>query len=149
MTQAALEALTAPTAPTAPIIRSLADVPGCTLSPGDAEHLAEVVRDAGSSLFLEIWEPGCAQPVGEPGGPGEVVVVLSGQAEVTVDGEVRVLGPGDVVLLDGGGRRVVNASSDERLYTLVAAAGDDELARRISSGALARGCRASLGEMGR
>lgn len=135
--------------PTAPIIRSLADVPGCALSPDDAEHLAEVARDAGSSLFLEIWEPGCAQPVGERSGPGEVVVILAGRAEVTVDGEVRVLSQGDVVLLDGGARRVVNVSSDERLYTLVAAAGDDELARRIRSGALARRCRASLDRVGR
>lgn len=124
--------------PTAPIIRSLADVPGCALSPGGAEHLGEVARDAGSSVFLEIWEPGCAQPLGAAGRSAEVLVILAGQAEAMVDGAVQVLAAGDVVLLGcGSSHRVVNTSSQERLYTLVVSARDDELADRVRTGALA------------
>lgn len=124
--------------PTAPIIRSLADVPGCALSPGGADHLGQVARDVGSSVFLEIWEPGCAQPVGAASGSAEVLVVLAGQAEATVDGTVRALTAGDVVLLGrGASHRVVNTSTVERLYTLVVSAQDDELADRVRSGALA------------
>lgn len=121
----------------APIIRALTDVPGCSLSTRGAERLAGVVRDEGARMFVEISEPGCAQASGDVSAAAEVLVVLAGCAQVTVDGGRRTLWAGDVLVLDRGAvRRVVNGSAVERLYTVVVPAEDRASADRLRSGAV-------------
>jgi mannose-6-phosphate isomerase-like protein (cupin superfamily) len=122
----------------APVIRKISEIPAFLISPQDTVRLAELAGpDHGSStsVFLEIWEPGGAQPVNSHEDSAEIFIVLSGQAEAHSDQTVAELEPGDVLILQPGSEhRIVNTSETERLYTITVMANDGGFAKLVTDG---------------
>lgn len=122
----------------APIIRKLTDIPGYLISPDDTVRLAELAgprHGTGTSVFLEIWEPGGAQPLNSHEDSAEIFIVLSGQAQAHSDDDVHELVAGDVLILQPGSEhRILNTSEDQRLYTITIMANDGGFARLVTDG---------------
>lgn len=122
----------------APIVRKLTDIPGFLISPTDTVRLAELAgptHGTSASVFLEIWEPGGAQPLNSHEDSAEIFVVLAGQAEAHSDDDAVDLGPGDVLILQPGSEhRIINTSSTDRLYTITVMANDGGFAKLVTDG---------------
>ncbi|QWT24851.1 cupin domain-containing protein [Subtercola sp. PAMC28395] len=122
----------------APVVRNLADLPGYLISTGDTVVLAELAGPAqgsSTSVFLEIWEPGGAQPLNSHAESAEIFIVLAGSAEAHSDDAVLPLRPGDVLTLQPGSEhRIVNASATEKLYTITIMANDGGFAALVTGG---------------
>jgi mannose-6-phosphate isomerase-like protein (cupin superfamily) len=121
-----------------PIVRKLSGIPSYLISPEDTVRLAELAGPAhgsSASVFLEIWDPGGAQPVNSHEDSAEVFIVLSGQAEAHSDEEVVRLVAGDILILQPGSEhRIVNTSATERLYTITVMAADNGFAGLVTGG---------------
>ncbi|MEP7764749.1 cupin domain-containing protein [Sanguibacter sp. 25GB23B1] len=122
----------------APIVRKLTDIPGFLISPTDTVRLAELAgptHGTSASVFLEIWEPGGAQPLNSHEDSAEIFVVLAGQAEAHSDDDAVDLGPGDVLILQPGSEhRIINTSTTDRLYTITVMANDGGFAKLVTDG---------------
>jgi mannose-6-phosphate isomerase-like protein (cupin superfamily) len=122
----------------APVLRNIADLSARLISPADTVRLCTLAgpRDRSSaSVFLEIWEPGGAQPVNSHDDSAEIFVVLAGTAEAHSDEHVLDLKPGDVlVLAPGSAHRIINTSETDRLYTLTVMADDGGFADLVERG---------------
>ncbi|KGM09158.1 cupin domain-containing protein [Cellulomonas bogoriensis] len=121
-----------------PVVRRLSDLPAYLISPEDTVRLAELAGPAhgtNASVFLEIWEPGGAQPVNSHEESAEVFIVLSGQAQAHSDDETVELGPGDVLVLQPGSEhRIFNTSATDRLYTITVMANDGGFSALVTGG---------------
>ncbi|MEF2977485.1 cupin domain-containing protein [Subtercola sp. YIM 133946] len=122
----------------APVIRNVADLPGFLISPDDTVVLAELAGPAqgsSTSVFLEIWRPGGAQPLNSHAESAEIFIVLAGTAEARSDDAVVPLVPGDVLTLQPGSEhRIVNASATEKLYTITIMANDGGFSELVTGG---------------
>lgn len=122
----------------APIVRKLTEVPGFLISPTDTVRLAELAgpsHGTNASVFLEIWEPGGAQPLNSHEDSAEIFVVLAGQAEAHSDDDVVNLGPGDILILQPGSEhRIFNTSTTDRLYTITVMANDGGFSKLVTDG---------------
>lgn len=122
----------------APIVRKLTDIPGFLISPADTVRLAELAgptHGTSASVFLEIWEPGGAQPLNSHEDSAEIFIVLAGQAEAHSDADAVNLGPGDVLILaPGSEHRIINTSATDRLYTITVMANDGGFAKLVTDG---------------
>lgn len=122
----------------APIVRKLTDIPGFLISPTDTVRLAELAgptHGTSASVFLEIWEPGGAQPLNSHEDSAEIFIVLAGQAEAHSDDDAVDLGPGDVLVLQPGSEhRIINTSTTDRLYTITVMANDGGFAKLVTDG---------------
>jgi len=132
----------------------MADAPSITrrgeitfhhISPGDTVKLAVLAGPATGSpttVVLEVWEPGGAQPPNSHAESSETFVVLAGRATAHSDDEVVHIEAGDTLtLLPGSVHRIVNGSATDRLYTLTVMQADGGFAEMIT-----RGPRAALDE---
>jgi quercetin dioxygenase-like cupin family protein len=121
-----------------PVIRKLSEIPAFRISPGDTVRLAELAGpDHGSSasVFLEIWEPGGAQPLNSHDASAEIFIVLAGQARAYSDESVVELVSGDVLVLQPGSEhRILNTSDADRLYTITIMADDGGFSGLVTSG---------------
>ncbi|MDX2377678.1 cupin domain-containing protein [Microbacterium sp. LRZ72] len=122
----------------APIVRKITDLPAYLISTGDTVRLCELAGpDQGSSasVFLEIWEPGGAQPLNSHADSAEIFLVLSGQATALSDDASVDLTAGDVLVLQPGSEhRIINRSETEKLYTVTVMADDGGFARLVTRG---------------
>ncbi|MBS45996.1 MAG: cupin [Nocardioides sp.] len=122
----------------APVVRRLTELPAFLISADDTVRLVELAgptQGTNASIFLEIWEPGGAQPVNSHKDSAETFVVLSGQAEAHSDDTVVALGPGDVLTLQPGSEhRIFNTSETDRLYTITVMANDGGFAKLVTDG---------------
>ncbi|PFG34397.1 cupin domain-containing protein [Sanguibacter antarcticus] len=122
----------------APIVRKLTDIPGYLISPTDTVRLAELAgpsHGTSTSVFLEIWEPGGAQPLNSHEDSAEIFIVLAGHAEAHSDDDMVPLSPGDVLILQPGSEhRIINTSATERLTTITIMANDGGFAQLVTDG---------------
>ncbi|SDB84368.1 Cupin domain-containing protein [Sanguibacter gelidistatuariae] len=122
----------------APIIRKLTDIPGYLISPEDTVRLAELAgpsHGTSTSVFLEIWEPGGAQPLNSHEDSAEIFIVLAGEAEAHSDDDAVNLVAGDVLILaPGSEHRIINTSATDRLYTITIMANDGGFAKLVTDG---------------
>jgi mannose-6-phosphate isomerase-like protein (cupin superfamily) len=73
--------------------------------------------DAGVSFFIGDLEPGRGPPMHRH--PyAETCIIRSGRAEMTIDGETILAGPGDIVVIAAGTPHRFVAVGDERLVAL-------------------------------
>ncbi|MCO7220306.1 cupin domain-containing protein [Klenkia sp. PcliD-1-E] len=123
---------------TAPVVKSLSDITPHYIGENRTVRLAVLSGPAdGSSttVVLEIWEPGGAQPDNSHEASTETFVVLRGTARAHSDQHVADLGPGDVVVLPATSvHHIVNTSATERLYTITVMENDGGFADLIRSG---------------
>lgn len=123
----------------APIVRRIDDLPAYLISPEDSVRLVELAgpgHGTGASVFLEIWEPGGAQPLNSHEESAEVFVVLKGTAIAHSDDAEVALAAGDVLILQPGSEhRILNTSPDGgRLYTITVMANDGGFADLVTAG---------------
>lgn len=122
----------------APIVRNLTDIPGFLISPDDTVRLAELAgpqHGTNASVFLEIWEPGGAQPLNSHEDSAEIFIVLKGEAQAHSDDAQLPLTAGDVLILQPGSEhRILNTSATERLYTITVMANDGGFAKLVTDG---------------
>jgi mannose-6-phosphate isomerase-like protein (cupin superfamily) len=121
-----------------PVVRRLQDLPAYLISPDDTVRLAELAgpkQGSSTSVFLEIWEPGGAQPLNTHPDSAEIFLVLSGQARAHSDDHVVELGAGDVLVLQPGSEhRIVNTSTTDKLFTITVMADDGGFAKLVTDG---------------
>lgn len=122
----------------APIVRKLSEIPAFLISPKDTVKLAELAgpsHGTNASVFLEIWQPGGAQPLNSHEDSAEIFIVLSGQAEAHSDSDVVQLAAGDVLILQPGSEhRIFNTSESDNLYTITVMANDGGFSKLVTSG---------------
>ncbi len=122
----------------APRVRKLAELPAYLISPQDTVRLAPLSgpsQGSGASVFLEIWEPGGAQPLNSHADSAEIFIVLAGTALAHSDEATLPLVAGDVLTLQPGSEhRIVNTSETERLYTITVMADDGGFETMVDSG---------------
>jgi mannose-6-phosphate isomerase-like protein (cupin superfamily) len=86
-------------------------------------------------VFLEIWEPGGAQPLNSHEDSAEIFIVLSGCARAHSDDHAVDLTAGDVLVLQPGSEhRIVNTSETDKLYTITVMANDGGFAKVVTDG---------------
>lgn len=121
-----------------PIVRNINDLSAHLISPKDTVRLAELAGPAhgsSASAFLEIWEPGGAQPVNSHEDSAEIFIVLKGEAVAHSDAEQVQLRAGDVLILQPGSEhRIINASATDRFYAITIMADDGGFARLVTDG---------------
>jgi mannose-6-phosphate isomerase-like protein (cupin superfamily) len=121
-----------------PIVRRLSELPAYLISPEDTVRLAEIAgprHGSNASVYLEIWEPGGAQPINSHEDSAEIFVVLAGQAQAHSDDETVELTAGDVLVLQPGSEhRIFNTSTTERLYTITVMANDGGFSDLVTGG---------------
>jgi mannose-6-phosphate isomerase-like protein (cupin superfamily) len=122
----------------APIIRRITDLPAYLISENDTVRLVELSgprQGSSASVFLEIWQPGGAQPVNSHEDSAEIFIVLSGTAVAHSDDESVELSAGDVLTLQPGSEhRIINTSATENLYTITVMADDGGFAKLVTDG---------------
>jgi mannose-6-phosphate isomerase-like protein (cupin superfamily) len=122
----------------APVVRKLSELPAFLISPKDTVRLAELAGPAhgsSTSVFLEIWEPGGAQPLNSHEDSAEIFIVLSGEARAHSDEHTVDLSAGDVLILQPGSEhRILNTSETATLYTLTVMANDGGFAKLVTDG---------------
>ncbi|MBZ2198151.1 cupin domain-containing protein [Occultella gossypii] len=122
----------------APVIRKLADTPAFLIGPEDTVKLAYLAgpKDGtNTSVFLEVWEPGGAQPLNSHEESAEIFIVLKGQAQAHSDEDVVSLAAGDVLILqEGSEHRIINTSETEDLYTITIMSNDGGFAKLVTDG---------------
>ncbi|TIC85445.1 cupin domain-containing protein [Nocardioides sp. GY 10127] len=121
-----------------PVVRHLDDLTAHLISPDDTVRLAALAgpeQGSSTSVFLEVWEPGGAQPLNSHADSAEIFLVLRGSARAFSDEHEVDLGPGDVLVLQPGSQhRILNTSATERLHTLTVMANDGGFARLVTDG---------------
>ena len=121
-----------------PVVRHLGDLSAALISPADTVRLCTLAgpeHGSSTSVFLEIWEPGGAQPVNSHPDSAEIFVVLGGTARAHSDDHAVDLVAGDVLVLQPGSEhRIVNTSGTERLYTITVMAEDGGFADLVGRG---------------
>lgn len=121
-----------------PVVRRVQDLPAYLISPADTVRLAELAgpkQGSGTSVFLEIWEPGGAQPLNSHPDSAEIFIVLSGTAKAHSDEHSVDLTAGDVLVLQPGSEhRILNTSETDKLYTITVMASDGGFAKLVTDG---------------
>jgi mannose-6-phosphate isomerase-like protein (cupin superfamily) len=121
-----------------PVVRRLGELHASLISPADTVRLCTLAgpeHGSAASVFLEIWEPGGAQPVNSHPDSAEIFLVLAGTARAHSDEHVAELGAGDILVLQPGSEhRIVNTSATERLYTITVMADDGGFAALVAAG---------------
>ncbi|MFI6366238.1 cupin domain-containing protein [Nocardia sp. NPDC050630] len=121
-----------------PVVRHLADLSAALISPADTVRLCTLAgpeHGSSASVFLEIWEPGGAQPLNSHEDSAEIFIVLAGTARAHSDTHAVDLGAGDVLILQPGSEhRILNTSDTERLYTITVMADDAGFADLVDRG---------------
>jgi mannose-6-phosphate isomerase-like protein (cupin superfamily) len=121
-----------------PVVHRIHELPAYLISPGDTVRLAELAgprQGSGTSVFLEIWEPGGAQPLNSHEDSAEIFIVLSGCARAHSDDHAVDITAGDVLVLQPGSEhRIVNTSETDKLYTITVMANDGGFAKVVTDG---------------
>lgn len=121
-----------------PVVRRLQELPAYLISPQDTVRLAELAgpkQGSSTSVFLEIWEPGGAQPLNSHPDSAEIFIVLSGTARAQSDDDEVALTAGDVLVLQPGSEhRIVNTSATDQLFTITVMANDGGFAKLVTDG---------------
>lgn len=124
---------------TAPILTHVQAQTAYRISPQDTVRLVVLSGPAtsGSSttVCLEIWEPGGAQPDNSHPESTETFVVLRGEGRAHSDDTVVDLRAGSVVVLPVGSvHRIVNTSATDNLYTITVMENDGGFEDMILAG---------------
>jgi mannose-6-phosphate isomerase-like protein (cupin superfamily) len=121
-----------------PLVRHLCDLSASLISPTDTVRLCTLAgpeHGSSASVFLEIWEPGGAQPANSHPDSAEIFIVLAGTATAHSDSHTVDLAAGDVLILQPGSEhRIVNTSGIDRLYTITVMAKDGGFADLVGAG---------------
>lgn len=121
----------------APQLTNLAASTAYRISPKDSVALAplrgpDACHDA--SVFLEIWEPGGAQPPNCHPSSVETFLVLRGTAVAHCDDEVVSLEPGSFLVLPPGSRHWIANLGAGRLYAITTMCPDKGFHRLVTAG---------------
>jgi mannose-6-phosphate isomerase-like protein (cupin superfamily) len=121
-----------------PVVQNIHDLSAYLISPADTVRLVELAgprQGSSTSVFLEIWEPGGAQPLNSHSDSAEIFIVLKGKAIAHSDAHQVTLGPGDVMTVQPGSEhRIINTSGTDRLYTITVMAKDGGFAHLVTEG---------------
>ncbi|OUZ11957.1 cupin [Aeromicrobium sp. PE09-221] len=113
-----------------PVVKNIEDLTARLIAPDDTVKLLPLAGPSDgspASVFLEIWEPGGAQPDNSHPDSVEIFLVLSGEAQAVSDEHTVALRQGDVLVLPPGSvHHIQNTSATERLYTVTVMATDNE-----------------------
>jgi mannose-6-phosphate isomerase-like protein (cupin superfamily) len=122
----------------APVVKTLAEITPHHIGDNRTVKLAVLSGPAdgsGTTVVLEIWEPGGSQPDNSHEESTETFVVLKGTARAHSDEHVVDLGPGNVIVLPATSvHHIVNSSATERLYTITVMEHDGGFADLILTG---------------
>lgn len=78
-----------------------------------------------TSMMLEIWDVGGAQPENVHPHSAEVFFFLHGEGRAHCDGTEMTVGPGDLVVLPAGSQHYIENVGSDRLYALTTLLVDD------------------------
>jgi mannose-6-phosphate isomerase-like protein (cupin superfamily) len=122
----------------APVVKCLSEITPHYIGDNRTVRLAVLSGPAdgsGTTVVLEIWEPGGSQPDNSHEESTETFVVLQGTARAYSDDHVADLGPGNVIVLPATSvHHIVNSSATERLYTITVMENDGGFADLILTG---------------
>ncbi len=126
--------------PVAPQLVDVADSVARHISAGDTVKLAllrgpDDLLDA--SVFLEIWEPGGAQPFNTHGSSVETFLFLQGRGRATCDDTVVDVSAGQFLVLPAGSRHRIECSPDAKLYAITTMMPDEGFAALVQAGEVA------------
>jgi quercetin dioxygenase-like cupin family protein len=99
-----------------PVVR-LEDAPAYVIANGKGIAVLQQTAATGSpeaSVGRLVLQPGAVVPEHEHADGSEYLVVLSGAAELTVDGQAWTLGPGDAVHLAKGRKHSAKVAADAK-----------------------------------
>ena len=109
------------------VVSPLATAPTYRISPGDTVTLSVLQRPGAAgtaSVFLEVWEPGGAQPINSHPESVETFLFLRGTGRAESDGTVLDVGPGDLLILPAGSRHRIVNTGPGRLYAITTMVSD-------------------------
>lgn len=113
-----------------PILKNVADITARLIAPDDTVKLVPLagpLDGSPSSVFLEIWEPGGAQPDNSHPDSVEIFLIVSGQGVAHSDEHTVSLKAGDVLVLPKGSvHKIHNTSATDRLYAVTIMTVDNE-----------------------
>lgn len=120
-----------------PEITDAVTAPAYRISPGDTVKLV-VLRTPDeqydSSVFLEIWEPGGAQPPNSHPASVETFYFLKGEGIAYCDESVVPVGAGQLLVLPPRSTHRIENSADGRLYAITTMTPDAGFAALVTSG---------------
>jgi ureidoacrylate peracid hydrolase len=124
----------------APQIVDVAQATARHISSGDTVKLALLRGPDGlldASVFLEIWEPGGAQPFNSHPSSVETFLFLRGHGRATCDDTVVDVSAGQFLVLPAGSRHRIECGPDTELYAVTTMMPDAGFAALVQAGALA------------
>lgn len=120
-----------------PQITDLAAGGAFRISPGDTVKLAPL-RDPDAlypaSVFLEIWEPGGAQPPNSHPGSVETFLFLSGEGVAHCDGVASPVCAGQLLVLPPGSVHHIENTGTARMYAVTTMTPDAGFAALVRAG---------------
>ena len=78
-----------------------------------------------TSMMLEIWDAGGAQPENVHPDSAEIFFFLRGEGLAHCDGKEMAVGPGDLVVLPAGSQHYIENVGEDRLYAITTLLADD------------------------
>jgi mannose-6-phosphate isomerase-like protein (cupin superfamily) len=107
------------------------------ISAGDSVKLAVVHRPTtvyDTSVFLEIWEPGGAQPPNSHPGAVETFLFLIGSGRATCDGSTQPVRAQDFLVLPPGSVHYIENTGATRLYAVTTMSPDNGFCALVEAG---------------
>jgi mannose-6-phosphate isomerase-like protein (cupin superfamily) len=127
---------TGPMAASAHLVHLATSVPWY-ISPGDTVKLAplaEPTQTHGASVFLEVWEPGGAQPLNSHPHATETFLFLAGQGIAISDGTQVAVRAGDLLILPPGTQHRILNAGEGRLCAITTMNPDEGFLALVRSG---------------
>jgi mannose-6-phosphate isomerase-like protein (cupin superfamily) len=111
------------------------------IRPDDGNYFAcivDPVADGGHGIdftaIVEIYRPGGRTPPNVHARAQELFFVLKGKGRALCDGEMRLIEPGDAIVVQPGTEHVIENIGPGKLYTLTVMVPNEEFAERIHRG---------------
>lgn len=126
-----------PTAPYSSQLLTMRDAKAHRISAGDTVKLVTLRRPDGVygvSIFLEIWDPGGAQPPNSHPGSVETFYILRGEGVAFVDGEQFAIAAHDLIVLAPESLHRIENTGEGRLYAITTMDPDCGFAELVEAG---------------
>lgn len=120
-----------------PELHDVRESTGRRISPGDRVWLVPIrpaVDPEDTSVFLEAWEPGGAQPANSHPRSIETFLFLDGSGTAHCDGETMQVRAGQLLVLPAGSVHRIVDSGTGRLRAITTMAPDDGFTAAVMAG---------------